>query len=131
MNKFIKSVLIGLMAIAVVGTPLALHAQATNAPAPGKKAAKRTANQVIPFRGKVKAIDNSAKTLSVGNETFQITSETKIIKLGKPATLSDGVVDEPVAGAYHKDADGKLNAVSVRFGPKPIMESGTTKTNKP
>ena len=118
MNQFIKSGFIGLIAIAVVGTPWALHAQAaTNAPAAAKKTAKKSANQSIPFHGKVKAIDNNAKTLSVGTETFQITSETKIIKMGQPATLSDGAVDEEVAGAYHKDAEGKLNAVSIRFGP--------------
>ena len=132
MNQFIKSACIGLMAIAVVGTPLALHAQAaTNAPAAAKKPAKKSANQTIPFHGKVKAIDDNAKTLSVGKETIQVTHETKIIKMGKPATLTDGAVDEEVAGSYHKDADGKLIAVSIRFGPKPVIEPSNTKTNKP
>jgi hypothetical protein len=131
MNQFIKSGFIGLIAIAVVGTPVALHAQAaTNAPAAEKKAAKKP-NQAIPFHGKVKAIDDNAKTLSVGTETFQVTHETKIIKMGKPATLTDGAVDEEVAGSYHKDAQGKLNAVSIRFGPKPVIEPSNTKTNKP
>jgi hypothetical protein len=55
----------------------------------------------------------------VGKRTFQITSETKIKKGGKPATLDDGVVGEDVGGYYHNGEDGKLNAVSVRFGPKP------------
>jgi len=133
MNKFIKSGLIGLMAIAVVGTPVALHAQAATNAAPAKKAskAKTPVNKTIPFRGKIKAIDNTAKTISIGNETIQVTSETKITKQGKPATLADGVVNEPVTGAYHKDADGKLNAVSVRFGPMVVMEPSNTKTNKP
>jgi hypothetical protein len=128
MKKLVLSGLAGLLAVALVGTPVALHAQAsTNAPE--KKApAKKANNNGIPFRGNVKAIDNNAKTLSIGKETFQITSETKIIKLGKPATLADGAVGDMAAGQYHKDADGKLTATSVRFGPKAPMEESDTKT---
>jgi hypothetical protein len=141
MKKFILSGFIGLLAIAVAGTPLALRAQAsTNATAAEKKARaekmagveKKDAPKSLPFRGKVKTIDNSAKTLSVGKETFQITSETKITKMGKPATLSDGAEGDQVAGSYHKDADGKSTASMVRFGPKsPADASSNTKTNKP
>jgi hypothetical protein len=132
MKKLILSGFAGLLAIVIVGTPIALHAQATNAPTAKKApAAKKPGNDQLPFRGKVKSVDNNAKTLSVGNETFQITSETKIIKMGKPATLADGEEGEQVAGSYKKEADGKLNAVSIRFGPKPIAESSNTKTNKP
>ena len=72
-----------------------------------------------PFHGNLKAVDTSAKTLTVGTLTLQITSDTKITKDGKPATLADGVVGEPVSGAYTKTADGKLNAVVVHFGAKP------------
>lgn len=135
MKKLVISGFVGLLAIAVVGTPLALRAQATNSPAAEKKAAaaaeKKATPKSIPFRGNVKAIDNNAKTLSVGKETFQITSETKITKLGKPATLSDGAEGEMVGGSYHKEADGKLIALSVRFGPKTPTESSNTKTNSP
>lgn len=138
MKKLILSGLAGFLGIALAGIPATVCAQAsTNAPIAEKKAAtqkktaaKKSAPKSLPFNGKVKAIDNTAKTLSVGNETFQITSETKITKLGKPATLSDGAEGDQVAGSYHKDADGKLDATTVRFGPKPQAESKNTKTNK-
>jgi len=134
MKKLVLSGFAGLLTIALVGTPVTLRAQAsTNAPVIEKKAKKQT-DRAIPFRGNVKAIDNNAKTLSVGKETFQITSETKIIKMGKPATLADGAVGDMVGGQYHKDADGKLVATSVRFGPKAPVEEGDdakTKTKKP
>jgi hypothetical protein len=130
MKKLILSGLAGLLAIAMIGTPLALHAaDTTNAPA--KKAARKVGNDPIPFHGNVKAIDNNAKTLSVGKEDFQITSETKITNLGKPATLADGAEGVRVTGAYKKDADGKLTATTVRFGPKTPVVSSNTKTNKP
>jgi hypothetical protein len=70
------------------------------------------------FRGKIGAVDKAAKTLKVGERTFQITSETRIMKAGKPATLDDAVVGEEIGGTY-KEADGKLNAVSLRLGPRP------------
>lgn len=76
----------------------------------------------IPFHGKLAAVDKNAKTITVGERTFQITSETKLSKSGKPATLDDGVVGEEVAGNYQKADDGKLHAKSVRFGAKPEGE---------
>ena len=132
MKKLILSGLAGLLAIALVGTPVALRAQdSTNAPTKKAAPARKSAPKAIVFHGNVKAIDNNAKTFSVGKETYHVTSETKIIKMGKPATLTDGEVGEMVAGQYHKDADGKLTATSVRFGPKAPVESSNTKTNKP
>jgi hypothetical protein len=128
MNKFIlKLSLLGLLALAVAGAPVAGRAQTTSTNAVPKK---KPANRSLPFHGKLKAIDSTAKTITVGTETIQITSETKIAKAGKPATLADGAVGDEVAGAYHKDAEGKLNAISLRFGPKPVTESGS-KTNAP
>jgi hypothetical protein len=128
MNKcLVKLSLLGLLAIAVAGAPLALRAQMDSTNAVPKK---KPANRVLPFHGKLKALDNTAKTISVGTETFQITSETKITKTGKPATLADGGVGDDVAGAYKKDAEGKLNALSLRFGPKPTPEPNS-KTNAP
>jgi len=131
MNKFIlRAGFAGLLAIALAGTPLALRAQTNTTATPKKKV---VVNRVLPFHGKLKAIDNSAKTISVGNETIQITSETKITKLAKPATLADGAVGDDVAGSYRKEADGKWMAVSLRFGPKPpeVDEAKTNKTKKP
>lgn len=127
MNKLIKLSLLGLLSLAVAGTTVTLRAQNTpTAPAAEKKTTKRA----LPFHGKLKAIDNTAKTISVGNETFQITSETQISKLGKPATLADGAVGDEVAGSYRKDAEGKLNVLRLRFAPRPPAASNT-KTNTP
>ena len=128
MNKFLlKFSLLGLLVVAVAGTPIALHAQTASTNSVPKK---KPANRILPFHGKLKAIDNTAKTITVGTETIQITSETKITKAGKPATLAEGAVGDEVAGAYHKDAEGKANAISLRFGPKPTPEPNS-KTNTP
>src|ERR1043165_9629505 len=114
MNKSIlKLSLLGLLAATVMGTVIPVHAQ-SEAPAAEKKAARNS----LPFHGKLKSVDASAKTIAIGERTFQVTSDTKIFKGDQPATLSDGVVGEDVSGSYKKTDDGKLDILNVHFGPK-------------
>jgi hypothetical protein len=114
-----KLTLATILAALVVGVPLTMSAQdKTPAPTAPEASAKPKA---IPFRGKLAEVDKVNKTITLDEKTkrtFLITSETKITKAGKPATLDDGVVGEDVAGQYLKGTDGKLTAKSVRFGPK-------------
>jgi hypothetical protein len=122
---------IALLVAAVFALPSALLAQ-TNAkpakPAADKKQAaekNETAEKkpsAGPFHGKLAAMDKTAKTISVGKRTFQITSETKMFKAGKPATLDEGVVGEEVSGYVKPTDDGKLVATKVNFGPKKAAE---------
>jgi hypothetical protein len=81
-----------------------------------KKATTAKKSSVLGFHGKLAALDKTAKTITVGKRTFQITSETRIFKDGKPAMLEDGVIDEPVSGGYKKAEEGKLVATKVSFG---------------
>jgi hypothetical protein len=73
----------------------------------------------IPFHGKIAAIDKTAKTITVGERVFEITSNTVIRKAGKPATLEDATVGDEIGGNYLKSDDGKLLAKGIRLGPKP------------
>ena len=104
----------------------------TNKPATTEKKAapkgeKKDAR--IPFKGKLTAVDKNAMTITVGERTFKITSDSKLSKAGKPATLADAVVGEEVGGNYLKGDDGKLNARTVRFGPKPEGEAKKSSTS--
>jgi hypothetical protein len=115
-----KLTLATILAALVVGVPLRVSAQ-DKTPAPATPAAPVKA-KAIPYHGKLGEVDKVNKTITLDEKTkrvFIITSETKIMKAGKPATLDDAVVGEDVAGQYTKGADGKLTAKSVRFGPKP------------
>ena len=84
----------------------------------------------LPFRGKVGAVDKTAKTITLeGKEkgrTFQITSGTKITKDGKPAVLDDVTVGESVRGVAKESATGKLEAVSLKVG----ASAGNAKQNE-
>lgn len=114
------SKVIGLVVVswALVG----VQPYATAQPDEGAAEKKPASGKVLPFNGKVKAVDQDANTVHVGTRTFQITPDTKIVKGGKPATLADAEVGEVVGGAYRKSDDGKLITVSIRFGPKPDKE---------
>jgi hypothetical protein len=118
-----------LLAATLATAPLSLDAQETTTNAPPMH--KHTQHDHSVFNGRLAALDKNAQTLKVGERTFEINSETKITKAGKPATLSDGVVGEPVAGAYKKSDDGKMIATSIRFGVKPESEKKKKKQTSP
>lgn len=127
--------LVLLLALLCCITPA--RAQNTNAAAspPGQpgstNAVGKTGKKSVagPFHGKLLAMDQIAKTITVGKRTFQITSDTRIKKGGKPATFADGVVGEPVSGYVKPAQEGKWIAVSVNFGPKvPETASGAKRT---
>ena len=119
-RTILKITALSLFAAAIVAAPAITRAQdATNAPASDQPApVKHKKHDMTPFHGKLSAIDTNAMTLTVGERTFEITSETKITKDGQPAVLADGVVGEMAGGAYKKGADGKLDATTVSFGEK-------------
>ena len=141
----------GLIAALLLAGASAAQAQVkTNAPAapaaPKKPAADKPAQNEAkeandkkpakyPFSGKLAAVDKQAMTLSIAgkekNRVLHITSETRITKAGKPATLQEGVAGEEVAGQAIKNADGTEKAATVRFGPKPGAKEGEkAKTDK-
>ena len=80
-----------------------------------EKPAQKSAH---PFRGKLAAVDKAAKTITIGKSVYQITSETKISKGGKPAILEDGVIGEEATGYAKPVEGGKMYASTLHFGPK-------------
>jgi hypothetical protein len=131
MKKHIaKLSMLTLCAAAILAVPALSRAQdTTNAPVaaaqtPPVKKHSATQSATLPFRGTLTAVDTNAMTLTVEKRAFNMTSETIITKDDKPAVLADGVVGEPVRGAYKKNADGKLDAVTVRFGGKQKEPAG-------
>src|SRR5262245_7079423 len=72
-----------------------------------------------PFRGKVSAVDKDARTFTVGaDNVYQITSESKLHKEGKPAVFEAVVVGEMVGGLAKENAAGKWEVVTLNIGAK-------------
>lgn len=129
-----KFALASLLAAFTLGVVAQLPAQEKKE---GKKDENSTAATVkekkkdtAPFHGKIDAVDMTAKTIKVGERTFQVTSSTKITKAGKPATLDEATVGEEAGGYYKKTEDGKLELLSLRIGPKPEKEAKPEKPEK-
>jgi hypothetical protein len=101
-------------------------APATQSPpvAPAQIPPVKKRRTTLPFHGTLTGVDTNAMTLTVGKRTFEMTSETIVTRDGKPAELADGVVGEPVNGAYKKNAEGKLEAVTVHYGGKQEKPAG-------
>ena len=106
--------LIALAAAALLAVPAITRAQdaATNAPA-------APAHKKAGIHGKVSAVEATAMTVTVtgkaGDNTYNVTSDTKIMKDGAPATFADITVGEMVYGTFKKDGD-KMNAVKITIG---------------
>ncbi|HTV42843.1 MAG TPA: hypothetical protein VMF08_19920 [Candidatus Sulfotelmatobacter sp.] len=133
-----KIALIGLIA-AGIAVPLFLSAQDAGTNATDTATAPATPHKHkhgARFHGTVDNLDTNAMTLTVGSQTFDITSKTKITSNGEPATLADGVLGEKVSGYYRTNEDGDLHATAVHFGAhKKKADDGdstsTTSTNAP
>jgi hypothetical protein len=124
-----KIVLFGLIAAGLFALPALSHAQDAGGSATAPAAAKTQHGE--PFHGTVDALDTNEMTLKVGSRTFQITSETRIMKDDKPAVLSDGVVGQPVTGYYKPGQEGaNLDASSVYFGTHAKAKAAVHKKKK-
>lgn len=118
-KSLLKITLLSFLSLSVAATPLAIHAQDNPKPAVEKKAGKaHNKSGILPFHGNLKALDQKAKTITIGTRTFEITPDTKLFKNGKPATLADAEVGKVASGGFRKSPDGKLIATKVTFGPK-------------
>lgn len=77
--------------------------------------------RAIPFRGKIAAVDQKAKTFAIAGKeksrVFKITNRTMLTKAGTAATMKDLVVNEEVRGSYWKITDGSFEAKTVKLGP--------------
>jgi hypothetical protein len=131
MKRITKLAVSSLLVTAFLAAPVAAFAgggppgsdKKTNNAAPPTGEKKQG---IIPFKGKITAVDKSAKTVTVGGNTYHVTSDTKIVKGNKPGTFDDAVAGEEAGGAYRKSEDGKMNLVSLRVGPKIEKAAGAT-----
>jgi len=133
MNKGISCLLaIGLLGTAtgtaLRGAEASAQKPVSEAPAKPKKSKRES------FRGKLRAMDRAAMTITVeGKEKtriIHITSHTRTYKADKPATLSDAVIGEDIAGQVIKNAAGEEEAVTLRLVEKPQGKPAEKKAKK-
>ena len=112
-----KYIALATILAAFIAAPAVIRAQdaATNSAAattPKKHAGGKA------VQGKVSAVDATAMTIMVSEKTYTVTSDTKITKGKKPATLSDIAVGDMVSITSKKGEAGALNATAISVGGK-------------
>ena len=120
LKKVLLASLFGGLALGV-----ALPVSAADNPATPEAPPKARTPRGMPFKGKIKAVDKAAKTITLDREKSNVlfvTSQSKLTKAGKPAVFDDATVGEEVGGLA-REKDGKLEIVSLRIGPKPTEEA--------
>jgi Cu/Ag efflux protein CusF len=120
-KTFLKLAAITLLATLIAG-PVQAQDKKESKPAAAAEGKKQTPKG-IPGHGKLSAVDANAKTISVAGKdkdrTFLVTSQTRILKDNKPATLADAKVGDEV-GLYFvaEEKEGKHELLSLRIGAK-------------
>jgi Cu/Ag efflux protein CusF len=93
-------------------------------------AAETKAPRPIPFHGVISAVDQAAKTFTIAGKTksrvFKVGDKAEITKGGSPATMSDIAENSEVSGSYWKNADGSLEAKTVKIGPAAKAKASTS-----
>lgn len=111
-------------------SPAAAAASAT----PESSPAAAKGDRPIPYHGMISAVDTNAGTFSIAGKknsrVFKITSKSVLTKAGAPATMKDVVANEEVRGSYWKQADGSLEAKSVKLGPLTAQEETAKEARK-
>lgn len=111
-----------------------LPAAGAETPVSSGKDTKATARKPagVPFSGKLGSVNPTDMTLTIAGKeksrVIHLTAETRFSKAGQPASITDGVVGEPVGGYAKKTDDGRYVAVSVRYGAK-VPEATKTPKN--
>jgi len=101
--------LMAVCAVAAFGLPQVMAADAPAAP-------KTTKARPLPFHGEVKAVDATAKTFTLGEHTYTVTSKTVISKAGTPGVFDDIKAGVSVTGSYRKGEGDKLEVSTLKIG---------------
>ena len=113
-----------LMAICLALTAVNLFSPAavTAAEKDSAQAEKTEAKEKFrPFRGTIKSVDATAKSITLEGEkaqTFAVASDAKLTKEGKPATFADLAIGDAVGGRAKETGEGKWTAVTINAGKK-------------
>jgi len=87
-----------------------------------------------PFHGMASAVDQNGKTFTIAGKeksrVFKVTDKTTVTKGGNAATIKDIAHNEEVSGSYWKNADGSLEAKTVKIGPVKEKKSEESKKAK-
>ncbi len=113
-----------LFATAALTLPLCAQTPAPADSPAANPASSPAAAAKLHYGGTVASVDTAAKTITVtnkkqGTKTFEVTDKTKVSKTdGTVITLADIKPGDHVHGGYDTTADGKLEALTVKAGPK-------------
>jgi hypothetical protein len=117
-----KHILIaGLLSISMIAGVHTLRAATDDAPVVAKPASTKVAKQ-MPFYGTVKAVDKTARTLTLAGKekdrVFRVEDTTKIHDAGEARTLDDVKVGRRVGGLAKANAEGQWVIATLNLGVK-------------
>jgi hypothetical protein len=133
-----KNRMLGMLAagiVAAMALNLSTPILADDGAAPPATAKATEKGKFMPYRGKISAVDKTAKTITLGGKgkerVFQVAADTRILKDGQPATLDDVQVGEQARGQARLSSQGNHELISLYLGPKGDETKGTSSKATP
>jgi len=81
------------------------------------------------FSGRVAQVDPTAKTVTVGTDTYQVLATTKITRDNKPASLNEIRRGQQIFGHYKMSAENKMELLTVDVGARATGSVGAIQGN--
>jgi hypothetical protein len=131
--KLFRKIVLSAAIVAFTLAPIPVRAQSSNKTHAAEKNTaepKSTEKKAHPFRGKLAAVDKATKSITIGKSVYYITSDTRIKKDGKDATLEDASVGEQASGYAKPMEGGKMAAASLKLGEKSEEKTADKKKQK-
>ena len=139
MKSFAKICLALITAVTLAATTG--HAQTDSTSGTNKAASVPPKPKAKRYAGKIDSVDKDAKTVTItsarsGSQTLHITSKTRIMKDGEPATLEDAAAGLRASGSERQDDSGNWVATTLNIGQTkkpaaPAAPSTTPPADKP
>jgi hypothetical protein len=117
-----KTIIGAALAAAILATPLSLSATENAQAKPTVAAEKPAKAKQMPFRGKIKAVDKKAKTVTLLGRTkdrvFRVSETSKIRREGKTVKLETLRKGESVGGLARMNGEGQWVVVTLNIKTK-------------
>jgi len=68
------------------------------------------------FSGRVSKVDPAAKTVTIGDRTYQVLATSRLMRDSKPVAINDIKVGQQISGYYKTSAENKMEVLTADIG---------------
>jgi ribosomal protein S1 len=86
-----------------------------------------TSDSRSAFSGRVSQIDTAAKTVTIGDRTYQVLATSRLMRDSKPVAINDIKVGQHISGYYKTSTENKMEVLTADIGSAIMPAVGGTR----